>query len=68
MSYDVVVFDMDGVIVEPTDRAVIRESIIDTLEAFGVLSPSFTLVERVLDQDVPTQTLTKRHDIDPADF
>lgn len=68
MRYDTVVFDMDGVVVEPTDRAVIRESITATFEEFGVSSPPSTLVERLLDQEVPTETLRERHDIEPAEF
>ena len=68
MSYDTVVFDMDGVIVEPTDRSVIRESITGTFEEFGVPSPPSVLVERFLDQEVPAETLRERHGIDPAEF
>ncbi|CCQ36112.1 HAD superfamily hydrolase [Natronomonas moolapensis 8.8.11] len=68
MNYDAVVLDMDGVVIEPTDRAVIRESITDTFGEFGVDSPSPALVERLLDQEVPTETLRERHGIDPAEF
>jgi HAD superfamily hydrolase (TIGR01549 family) len=68
MNYNAVVFDMDGVVIEPTDRAVIRESITDTFDEFGVDSPSPALVERLLDQEVPTETLRERHGIDPAEF
>jgi len=68
MNYDAIILDMDGVVIEPTDRAVIRESITDTFDEFGVHSPSPALVERLLDQEVPIETLRERHGIDPAEF
>ncbi|RXK47851.1 HAD family hydrolase [Halorientalis pallida] len=68
MTYDAVVFDKDGVIVEPTDRAVIREAIEDTFAAFGVPSPPLALVERFLDQGTARDVLEDRYDIDPKAF
>jgi phosphoglycolate phosphatase len=68
MTYDAVVFDNDGVIIEPTDRAVIREAIEDTFAAFGVQSPPSALVERFLDQGTAEDVLEDRYGIDPEAF
>lgn len=62
--YDAVIFDMDGVIVEPTDRDVMVEAVCTAFESFG-LDDHRALAERTVAEDVvPTETL-RGYGVDP---
>jgi HAD superfamily hydrolase (TIGR01549 family) len=64
-SYDAVLFDLDGVLAEPTDRAVIRWAVERSFLEFGVESPRSELVERIVDGDLATlETVERHHGID----
>jgi beta-phosphoglucomutase-like phosphatase (HAD superfamily) len=65
--YDAVVFDNDGVLVEPSDRAVLVDAVVETFEAFGVdIDREFA--KRTIAQDaVPIDTV-EDHGIDPEAF
>lgn len=66
-AYEAVVFDMDGVLVEPTDRAVLVASVVDTFAAFGV-EVDQTFAERTVAEGfVPVET-ARDHGIDPESF
>jgi HAD superfamily hydrolase (TIGR01549 family) len=65
--YDAVVFDNDGVIVEPTDRDVLVDAVVDAFDAFGV-SVDRSFAERTVAEDtVPVET-ARDHGIDPEAF
>lgn len=65
-EYDAVVFDNDGVIVEPSDRAVLVDAVVDTFATFGVTIDAET-ADRCLDEVVP-RDLIREHDLDPEAF
>lgn len=64
-EYDAVVFDNDGVVVEPSDRTVLIDAVIDAFEAFGVTIDAET-ADRCLDE-VP-RDLIREHDLDAEGF
>lgn len=69
MTYDTVLFDLDGVLIEPTDPAVFRQSIASTFQAFGVEDPGETCVEAMIGTTVETIRRTcSQHGIDADDF
>ncbi len=49
MRYDAIIFDCDGVLVEPTDPAVHREAVRDAFRAFDVQQVSSTTVDRLVE-------------------
>lgn len=69
MTYEAVVFDMDGVLVELTE-GVVADAIYGAFEACGVVDPPpehvETLVAGATVEDV--RTVCAAHDIDPATF
>jgi phosphoglycolate phosphatase len=67
-EYDAVVFDNDGVLVERTDRAVLRGAIRETYDEFGV-SPSEEEVEALLGVTRESiAELTAEYELDADDF
>ncbi|WP_336343699.1 HAD family hydrolase [Halalkalicoccus ordinarius] len=67
-EYDAVLFDNDGILVEPTDRAVLREAIRKTYAEFDV-DPSAEEVEELM--GITTETLegiANEYGLDPAEF
>jgi HAD superfamily hydrolase (TIGR01549 family) len=66
-AYDAIVFDNDGVIVEPTARDVLVDAVVDAFAAFDVTIDR-TLAERTVAEDtVPVET-AREHGIDPEAF
>lgn len=66
--YDAVVFDNDGVLVEPTERRVLREAIRETYEEFDV-SPGDEAVEALLGVTRDSiNELAAEFDVDAAEF
>jgi len=63
-AYDAVVFDMDGVLVEPTDRDVMVGAVLTAFEAFGVdIHREFA--RRTVENDVvPVETI-REYGLDP---
>jgi len=69
MQYDAVVFDNDGVLVEPTPWDVIREAIRDAFERVGVADPAEEHVTRLIGVtrgDV--RAVAEAYDLDPAEL
>lgn len=77
MRYDAVIFDVDGVLVEPTDPVVHREAVRAALAGFGVEAVDAETVERLVeitgdDRDQlsadSVEQVCRRHGIDPGTF
>ncbi|WP_231754396.1 hypothetical protein [Halapricum sp. CBA1109] len=66
-TYDAVVFDCDGVLVEPTDTAVLVDAVVDAFDAFGVDIDRSVARRSVTEDEVPTET-AREHGIDPEAF
>ena len=68
VEYEALLFDNDGIIVEPTDRAILQEAIRDTYYGFGI-DPSDEEIEALMGVTIETlEELTTEYDLDPADF
>jgi HAD superfamily hydrolase (TIGR01549 family) len=67
IEYDAVVFDNDGVIVEPSDREVLVEAVVDAFAAFDVAVDT-DRVEQYVAEDVVPRDLLREHDLDPEVF
>lgn len=69
MTYDAVVFDMDGVLVEPTE-GVVADAIYTAFEACGVADPPPEHVESLVAGTTVEEirTVCAAHGIDPATF
>ena len=69
MSYDAILFDNDGVLTYPTERAVIKTAIRETLAEFGVTDPCEAQLDQLVSIDVPTlEGLCDNLEIDTAAF
>lgn len=67
-EYEAVVFDNDGVLVERTEREVLRKAIRETCDEFGV-SPTDEEVEALFGVTTDSLTeLTEEHALDAAEF
>ena len=64
VDYDAVIFDMDGVIVEPTDRAVMVDAVQAAFDAFGVDVNRAFARQTVENDVVPTETI-REYGLDP---
>jgi len=66
MRYDAVVFDNDGVLVEPTDWDVIRRAIREAFGEVGVENPADEHVERLIGVEVEdVHAVADAYDLDP---
>ena len=65
--YDALIFDCDGVLVEPTDTGVLVDAVIDAFDAFGV-TVDRTVARRTVVKDVVPLEIARDHDIDPEAF
>ncbi|RCU47683.1 HAD family hydrolase [Haloplanus salinus] len=70
MSYEAVLFDNDGVLVEPIDRSVLRGATWEAFDALGVPDPDPDDVDRVSIGVTPDllSTVCATYDLDPARF
>lgn len=66
-DYDAIVFDNDGVIVEPTERARLVDAVLETFREFGHDPPRETAERAVATAAGPRETIGDR-DIDPSAF
>ena len=67
--YEAIVFDSDGILVEPTDLELLRAAIRETFEAFGVADPPPDHVEALHHVTLETvERICANHGIDPAPF
>jgi len=66
-TYDAVVFDCDGVLVEPTDTAVLVDAVVDAFDAFGVDVARSVARQSITEDTVPTET-ARENDIAPEAF
>lgn len=66
-AYGAVVFDCDGVLVEPTDREVLVDAVVDAFAAFGVDIDRSAAERTVREDEVPVET-AREHGIDPEAF
>lgn len=67
-EYEAVLFDNDGIIVEPTDRAVLREAIRRTYAEFDVDATSEE-IEEVMGVTLDTlEGIAAEHGLDPSEF
>lgn len=65
--YDAVVFDCDGVLVEPTDTTVLVDAVVETFGAFGV-DVDRSVARRSVTEDVVPSETAHDHGIDPEAF
>lgn len=65
--YDAVVFDCDGVLVEPTDTEVLVDAVVETFGAFGV-DVDRSVARRSVTEDIVPSEAARRHGIDPEAF
>lgn len=63
-EYDAVIFDNDGVLVEPTEQDVIVDAVVDAFRAFGVEIDRSVARQTVNDSIVPTET-ARDYELDP---
>ena len=63
-DYDAVIFDNDGVLVEPTEQDVIVDAVRRAFESFGVEIDRSVARQTVEDSTVPTET-AREHGLDP---
>lgn len=69
MTYDALLFDNDGVIVEPPDADQVHTGIRRTFASFGVTDPPQSHVEALLGATVDTvEEVCAAHDLDPRTF
>lgn len=70
MPYEAVLFDHDGVLTTPTDRAVLREAARETFEAAGVDSPPEAYVDDLIFGVEPEwlERVCAEFNLDPAAF
>lgn len=77
MRYDGIIFDVDGVLVEPTDPQVHRDAVRAALESFGVQPIDTDTVERLVEitgdnrdqlSAASVEEVCRRHGIDPEAF
>jgi HAD superfamily hydrolase (TIGR01549 family) len=66
-GYDAIVFDNDGVIVEPTDRSVLVDAVAQTFAAFD-LDVDRELAERTVANDVVPAETVREYGVDPEAF
>ena len=65
--YEAVVFDNDGVLVEPTDCAVLVEAVVDSFRAFDVAVDRSFARRTIVDDGVPVEA-ARDHGLDPEAF
>ena len=69
MTYDAILFDNDGVLVEPPDAERVYGGIRETFASFGVTDPPSAHVEALLGATVDTvEAVCAAHDLDPRAF
>jgi phosphoglycolate phosphatase len=67
-EYEAVLFDNDGIIVEPTDRGVLRGAIRETYADYGV-EPSTEEVEELMGVTIDVlEGIANEYGLDPAEF
>lgn len=66
-AYEAVVFDCDGVLVEPTGREVLVDAVVDAFRAFGVDIDRSVAERTVREDEVPVEAARERG-IDPEAF
>jgi HAD superfamily hydrolase (TIGR01549 family) len=66
-DYEAIVFDNDGVLVEPTDREVLVEALVDSFREFGVDVDRSVARRTIAEDAVPIETV-REHGIDPDAF
>ncbi|ACV47903.1 MULTISPECIES: HAD family hydrolase [Halomicrobium] len=67
-AYDAVVFDNDGVLIEPTDRGRLARAVSDTFAEFDVTVDEARAREMVAAGAVPDGDFEREYGIDPARF
>ena len=66
-GYDAVIFDNDGVLVEPTDEDILVDAVTDAFEAFGVdIDRSFA--RETIEEDVVPTEAVREHELDLEAF
>jgi len=69
MGYDAVVFDNDGVLVEPTDVNVLRSAIREAFNEVGVTDPAAEHVERLIGVTVDdVEEVADEYGLDPEEL
>jgi HAD superfamily hydrolase (TIGR01549 family) len=66
-EYDAIIFDNDGVIVEPSDRSVLVEAVVDAFAAFDIAVDA-ERVKRSVAEDIIPRDLIREHGLDPEAF
>lgn len=66
-DYEAVILDNDGVLVEPTDTAVLVNAVVAAFDAFGV-DIDRSVARRTVENDTVPTDLARKHGIDPEAF
>lgn len=66
-NYEAVIFDNDGVLVEPTDTEVFVDAVVESFQAFGV-DVERSLARRTVKNDTVPTEIAIEYDIDPEAF
>lgn len=66
-GYEAIVFDNDGVLVEPTDTAVLVDAVVESFRAFGV-EVNRSLARRMVENEAVPTDIAREHGIDPEAF
>lgn len=65
--YEALIFDCDGVLVEPTDTDVLVDAVVDAFDTFGV-DVDRSVARRTVVEDVVPVEMARDHAIDPEAF
>jgi len=67
-AYDAIVFDNDGVLIEPTDRERLYEAVRKSFDHFDVVAAEAIVRRAVEEDDLPFDDVRDTHGLDPAEW
>jgi len=67
-AYDSIVFDNDGVLIEPTDRERLYEAVRKSFDHFDVVAAEAIVRRAVEEDDLPFDDVRDTHGLDPAEW
>ncbi|SFR93688.1 haloacid dehalogenase superfamily, subfamily IA, variant 1 with third motif having Dx(3-4)D or Dx(3-4)E [Halomicrobium zhouii] len=67
-DYDAIVFDNDGVLIEPTDRERLYDAVHRSFEHFDVVAEEALVRRAVEEDDLPFDDVRETHGLDPGEW
>ncbi len=67
-DYDAIVFDNDGVLIEPTDRERLYDTVRRSFDHFDVVAEEPLVRRAVEEDDLPFDEVAEAHGLDPAEW